>query len=120
MSHVVMIEEDALVRKLLEERLLHAGWAVTALRNAHDLMAVLESAPPVDLIMLDLAPPSLTGLATIEDVRRHGIHTPILVLTTFEPPHLHAIVTSTGGTDLVRKPYDQEQLIERMQRLVAA
>lgn len=114
-----MIEEDALVRKLLEKRLQAAGWTVTALRDADHLIPVLQGSP-ADLILLDLAPPDMHGLETIERIRSQGISTPILVLTTFEPPHLHAIVLGNGGNDLVRKPYDQEHLIERMQRLVAA
>ncbi|MDX9749738.1 MAG: response regulator [Flavobacteriales bacterium] len=119
MPHVVMIEADALVRKLLEQRLQDAGWTVTALRDAADLVTVLQRAP-ADLIMLDLAPPAMHGLETIERVRDHGFRTPIMALTTFEQPHLHAVVLGNGGNDLVRKPYDQEQLIARMHRLVAA
>ncbi len=114
-----MIEEDALVRKLLEMRLQAAGWTVTALRDGDPLIDLLHAAP-ADLIMLDLAPPDMHGLETMERIRSRGIATPILVLTTYEPPHLHAFVLGNGGNDLVRKPYDQEHLIERMQRLVAA
>jgi DNA-binding response OmpR family regulator len=42
------------------------------------------------------------------------------VLTAYELPHLHATVRSTGANELVQKPYDQEELIARMRRLLAA
>ena len=45
---------------------------------------------------------------------------PILVLTAYELPHMHATVRGAGANDLVQKPYDQEELIHRMRWLMAA
>ena len=119
MPHVLLIEDDALVRKLLEKRLITAGWQVTALRDGRELLARLNQAP-IDLIVIDLGLPQVDGLTLVEEIRAHGITTPVLVLTAYDLPHLHATVQSTGANDLVQKPYDQEELIERMQRLIAA
>jgi DNA-binding response OmpR family regulator len=44
----------------------------------------------------------------------------VLVLTAYDLPHLHATVRGTGANDLVQKPYDQEELLLRMARLLAA
>lgn len=119
MHHVILIEDDALVRKLLEKRLVAAGWRVTAMRDGRDLLHVVEADPPA-LIMLDLGLPHLDGLSLVEELRSQGIVTPVLVLTAYELPHLSATVRSTGADDLVQKPYDPEALIDRMQRLIAA
>ena len=56
----------------------------------------------------------------VEQLRQQGITVPILVLTAYELPHLHATVRGVGANDLVQKPYDQEELIHRMRRLMAA
>ena len=45
---------------------------------------------------------------------------PVLVISAYELPHLHATVQSAGANDLVQKPFDQEELIGRMARLLAA
>ena len=119
MPHVLLIEDDALVRKLLEKRLIAAGWQVTALRDGRELLARLNQAP-IDLIVIDLGLPQVDGLTLVEQLRANGIQTPVLVLTAYDLPHLHATVQSTGANDLVQKPYDQEELIERMHRLIAA
>ncbi|HRH36951.1 MAG TPA: response regulator [Flavobacteriales bacterium] len=119
MPHVVLIEDDALVRKLLEKRLLGLGWQVTALRDGRELMATIH-AHPADLILIDLGLPHVDGLTLVEELRGTGVKAPILVLTAYDLPHLHATVRSTGADDLVQKPYDQEELIERMRRLLAA
>lgn len=119
MPHVLLIEDDALVRKLLEKRLVLAGWEVTALRDGRDLQARI-AARPADLILLDLGLPGVDGLTLVEQLRAQGARAPILVLTAYDLPHLHATVRGTGADDLVQKPYDQEELIERMRRLMAA
>ena len=119
MPHVVLVEDDALVRKLLEKRLITGGWVVTALRDGRDLFAVVAQQPP-DLILIDLGLPGADGLTLVEELRAQGITVPIVVLTAYDMPHLHATVRGTGANDLVQKPYDQEDLIVRMRRLIAA
>ena len=44
MPHVVLVEDDALVRKLLEKRLLNAGWQVSALRDGRGLTPLAAQA----------------------------------------------------------------------------
>ena len=119
MPHVVLVEDDALVRKLLEKRLLAAGWEVSALRDGRGLLTYLDERP-ADLILIDLGLPQIDGLALVENLRACGIDTPVMILTAYDLPHLHATVRSTGANELVQKPYDQEDLLRRMKRLLAA
>lgn len=119
MPHVMIIEDDALVRKLLEKRLQLAGWEVTALRDGKDIGQYLDRTA-VDLILVDLGLPYMDGLSLVESLRAQGVITPILVLTAYEMPHLFATARSTGANDLVRKPYDPEVLVERIKQLLAA
>ena len=119
MHHVVLIEDDALVRMLLAKRLEAAGWSVTALRDARGLDALLADCP-ADLIVADLGLPYLDGLAVVEGVRARGLSVPVLVLTAYDLPHLEEAVLGAGADALVRKPYDQDELVERMRRLMAA
>ena len=119
MPHVIVIEDDALVRKLLEQRLIAEGWVVTALRDARGLQGRLKHTA-ADLVVVDLGLPYLDGLTVVEQLRADGIEVPILVLTAYELPHLYATVRSTGANELMSKPYDQEDLVRRIQQLLAA
>lgn len=119
MPHVILIEDDALVRKLLQKRLERAGWEVTALRDGAELDERLAERP-VHLFLIDLGLPGADGLTLIERIRAEGVAAPIVVVTAYDLPHLHATVRGAGANDLLQKPYDQEELIERMRRLMAA
>ena len=119
MSHVVLVEDDALVRKLLEKRLVLAGWQVSSLRDGSGLVDLLR-VRPADLVLLDLGLPRVDGLALAEELRANGIDTPVMIVTAYDQPNLQAVVRSTGANALVRKPYDPEELLEQMRRMLAA
>jgi DNA-binding response OmpR family regulator len=119
MARVVLIEDDALVRTLLMRRMTLAGWSVIPLRDTRGLEHLLAS-EPVDLLVMDVGLPHGDGLSAVEGLRAQGITTPVLVITAYELPHLHTAARSVGANDLVQKPFDQEELIARMARLLAA
>lgn len=119
MPRVILIEDDALVRKLLEKCLLSAGWQVLALRDGRELQREIEQFP-ADVLLIDMGLPYIDGLALVESLRARGIDTPVIMLTGYDLPHLHATVRGSGANDLVQKPYDQEELLRRMARLLAA
>jgi DNA-binding response OmpR family regulator len=119
MPHVLLIEDDALVRKLLEKRLQQAGWRVTALRDGRAALDLCRELQP-DLVLLDLGLPHVDGLHVVETLRDHGVVQPIVVLTGYDLPHLRTTVQGSGASDLVQKPYDPDALLDRMQSLLAA
>lgn len=119
MHHVLLIEDDALVRMLLEKRLVEAGWQVTSLRDGRGMSEVMQGLQ-VDLVILDLGLPYIDGLALVEMLRGQGHLGPIMVLTAHELPHLFETVRDSGADSLLLKPYDQEELIRQAAALIAA
>ncbi len=119
MPHVILIEDDALVRTLLQRRMVAAGWEVTALRDGRDLEESLRE-KAADLVVLDLGLPYMDGLSLLELLRAQGSDVPVMVLTGYDLPHLHEAVIGAGADALVQKPYDPEDLVQRMQHMVAA
>ncbi len=100
-------------------RMVAAGWSVTALRDARELDQVLQE-NPADVLVVDLGLPYMDGFAVVEGLRARGITTPVLVISAYELPHLHESARSSGANDVLQKPFDQDELIARMGRLLAA
>ncbi len=119
MARVILIEDDPLVRTLMMRRLTGAGWSVIALRDGRDLDDIL-STQKVDLLVVDLGLPYIDGFALIEHLRARGIDTPVLAITAHDLPHMRATVQGAGANDLIQKPFDQEELLRRMNGLLAA
>ncbi len=119
MPQVILIEDDVLVRKLLEKRLRNAGWHVVALPDGREMQAALD-AGGVDMLLIDMGLPYGDGLTLVQRIRSQGITTPIMILTAYELPQLDEMVKRIGANDLMFKPYDQELLLARMERMCAA
>lgn len=119
MPHVMLVEDDALVRTLIAHRAMDSHWRVTTLKDGRDLERMMCD-EPVDLLLIDLGLPHVDGLSLVEDLRARGVTTPVLIITAYELPHLLDTITGVGANGLLQKPFDPEELLERMQRLMAA
>lgn len=119
MPRVILIEDDDLVRTLLMRRMLEDGWDVSALRDGRELEKAIELRDP-DLLVVDLGLPYIDGFALVESLRAKGCAIPVLVISAYELPHLHEAAKNSGADDVLQKPFDQEELLDRMGRLLAA
>ena len=119
MPHVMLIEDDALVRTLIAHQVMDSDWRVTTLKDGREVERMLMD-EPADLLLIDLGLPHVDGLSLVENLRAKGIDTPVLIITAYELPHLMETVKGSGANDLLQKPFDADDLIDRMQRLLAA
>lgn len=115
----MLIEDDALVRTLIAHRAMDSHWRVTTLKDGRELERMMRD-EPVDLLLIDLGLPHVDGLSLLEDLRAKGITTPVLIITAYELPHLLSTVTGAGANGLLQKPFDPDELLDRMERLMAA
>src|ERR1700722_13772719 len=79
-TKVLVIEDDALIRRLLRATLPSRGFAVTEAASGAAALDLLKSEPP-DLIILDLGLPDMDGLSLLRHIRGGGSHIPIIVLS---------------------------------------
>ncbi len=115
---VVLYKEHAafLLRTLLEQ----AGYAVKLSPDGRDALAKLASMEPVDLVLLDLMLPYVSGYQVLIEARQNPKwqHVPIVVVTarTLEMDAVRAL--QTGANDFVRKPFAPEELMARIRRAI--
>ena len=83
---VLVVEDDAPVRRMLERTLAAEGYAVAAVADGGSALAHAESVPP-DAIVLDVAMPGIDGLAVARRLRSKGVSIPILMLTARDGVH---------------------------------
>ena len=115
----MLIEDDALVRTLIAHHAMDADWRVTTLKDGRELERMLQD-EPADLLLIDLGLPHVDGLSLLEDLRARGVKTPVLIITAYELPQLLNTVLHSGANDLMQKPFDPDELLHRMLRLMAA
>src|SRR5688572_10816694 len=117
---VLIVEDNAHAAYLLRTLLEHAGYAVSLSPDGRDALAKLSSMEPVDLVLLDLMLPYVSGYQVLIDARQNPRwkHVPIVVVTarTLEMDAVRAL--ETGANDFVRKPFMPEELVARVRRAI--
>jgi CheY-like chemotaxis protein len=114
-KHVLIVDDDTGFRMLLRKVLEGAGYKVSEAKNAIEVF----SAPPADLIVLDIQMPGISGIRVLESFKSDtGFKGKILVLTALTDSE-HARQAREGGTDgFMLKPVPKEKLLAQVQDLI--
>jgi heavy metal response regulator len=111
------VEDDATIAEFVARGLREAGFAVDC---ASDGEAGLSAASrqPYDVAIVDLMLPRRDGLSLIEELRRRGVATPVLILSARRSVDDRVRGLQTGGDDYLTKPFAFSELLARVQALV--
>jgi len=111
-AHILVVDDDDGIRKMLEQHLAANGFDVVAARDGVEGFDRFSSSRP-DLILTDLAMPRADGFALIERVRA-GSSTPILVLSVRGGDVDKVRALDLGADDYVVKPFSTVELLARV------
>jgi two-component system, OmpR family, response regulator PhoP len=114
---LLVIEDEAVIRESLREELTKLGHNVDVAADGEDgLFAGMEY--PIDVAIVDLGLPKLSGLQVIRKLRQSGKRFPILVLTARDRWQDKVEGLEAGADDYVAKPFHFEEVHARLQALV--
>jgi two-component system, OmpR family, response regulator len=115
--HALIIEDDAAIADFIARGLREAGFAVDVAANGEDgLDAALAGQP--DVAIVDLMLPGRDGLSVIDELRRRGRTTPVLILSARRSVDDRVRGLQAGGDDYLTKPFAFAELLARVQALV--
>ncbi|QZA76397.1 two-component system response regulator KdpE [Deefgea tanakiae] len=113
---LVLIEDDAPIRRFLKTTLEHAGILVfEAETGQRGLMAVASRKP--DLVILDLGLPDIDGIEVIRQLRDWS-DLPILVLSAREQEDIKVTALDAGADDYLTKPFGVDECLARIRVLL--
>lgn len=114
---LLVIEDDVTLRESLVRKLRDSGFAIEQAADGKEgLYFALEY--PVDLAIIDLGLPEMSGLDLIREVRAKGKTYPILILTARDRWEDKVDGLSAGADDYVVKPFHFEEVEARVNALL--
>jgi len=114
---LLVIEDDTTLRESLAAKLGEAGFAVEQAADGKEgLYFAMEY--PIDLAIVDLGLPEMSGLDIIREVRRQGKSYPILILTARDRWEDKVDGLDAGADDYVVKPFHVEEVTARVNALL--
>jgi two-component system, OmpR family, alkaline phosphatase synthesis response regulator PhoP len=120
MAHILVVEDEQHLAIGIKFNLESEGYRVTAVGDGQSAVATVDVAdPPIDLVVLDLMLPGMSGYAVCEAIRRTGNPVPVVMLTarTLVEDRIRGF---DAGTDVyLQKPFDLEEMLSVIRNLLA-
>lgn len=114
---ILVVEDDLAILTGLSMSLKFEGFEVLqAQEGKTGLQKAVDEAP--DLVVLDIMMPGLNGYEFLEELRRRGHHTPVLVLSAKGLETDKVMGLNLGADDYVVKPFGLKELIARIRALL--
>ena len=117
MFHILVVEDNANTRKLMETVLLQNGYQPVLACDGVEALEILDK-KHIDLIVLDIMMPRMDGYEFTETLRSSGCDLPILMVTAKEKPADKRKGFIIGTDDYMTKPVDEEEMILRIAALL--
>ncbi|MBM4440759.1 MAG: response regulator [Candidatus Rokubacteria bacterium] len=121
-ARILVVEDNRDTAALLRDLLEAEGYAVEAAVTGEQALAQLEQNPDVDLLVLDLMLPGMSGYEVIERLRAHSelASVPVLVLSALSSTSARIRGLRDGADDYMTKPFLPEELLARTRTLVTS
>jgi DNA-binding response OmpR family regulator len=114
------VDDDPDIRGVLAEFLAEEGYRTSVAATGREALAQLESRDSVpDLMLLDLMMPEIDGYAVLEHLRQNMLQEfPVLIFSAQRPGPAILKALDSELRDFIAKPFELEELLVRMQRLL--
>lgn len=116
---ILSVDDSASIRLIVKQTLASAGYAIVQANDGAEGLAKAR-AGAFNLVITDLYMPVMTGLGLIRELRKLPAYTgiPILFLTTESDGATKQEARAAGATGWITKPFQQEQLISVVRKVL--
>lgn len=115
--HILIVEDETRLREDLQDRLRNNGYVVDVAADGEEGLYFGQEFP-LDLAVIDIGLPKISGLDLVRRFRANGRHFPILILTARRSWQDKVEGLETGADDYLVKPFRFEELQARLNALL--
>ena len=115
-EHILVVDDDREIRRLIEEYLTQAGYRVSTAADGKAMRRLMEQ-HRFDLVVLDLMLPGEDGLSLCRDLRSRS-NLPILMLTARGSEIDRIVGLEMGADDYLAKPFNPRELLARIRSIL--
>lgn len=118
--HVLVADDEPYLGRIVQMKLEDERYRVSLVDNGRAALELLEGEEVVDVVLLDILMPGMTGMEVLERVRTlpHRAETPVIVLTAKGQDTDRAEALSLGAVDFFTKPFSPKKLTARLNELM--
>jgi two-component system, OmpR family, copper resistance phosphate regulon response regulator CusR len=114
---VLLVEDEKKLARAIARQLERAGYEVVLAFDGETAIEFVTSRE-LQLIILDINLPGMTGLDVLQQIRNRSYNTPVLFLTARDSIKDKTHGLDIGADDYITKPFDSSELLSRMQAIL--
>ena len=116
---VLVVDDEPYIGRIIQLKLENGPYRVELVQDARTALDRLHAAEPIDLILLDIMMPHVSGLDVLAALRQipHRRGTPVIMLTAKGHETDREQAASLGATDFLTKPFSPKKLLARIDEL---
>lgn len=115
-NHILVVDDDALLRRSLSLHLEQVGYRVTPAENAEDALAIAQRDQP-DLILLDIGLPGMDGLEAMRHFQKEN-DVPIIFVSARRRELDTILGLELGADDYITKPFNPDVLLAHVRAVL--
>ena len=115
-KHILVVDDDALLRRSLSLQLEQAGYQASTAATAEDALALARRERP-DLVLLDVGLPGMDGLEALQHFQQ-GVGVPVIFVTARRRELDTILGLELGADDYITKPFNPDVLLARVKAVL--
>jgi CheY-like chemotaxis protein len=122
MAHILVIEDDSMLRSMLHQMLEHEGHDVLVAEDGLEATRLYQKQTNIDLIVTDVLMPEKDGLEVIMDIRNQMPHVKIIAISGGgRISHTDYLIAARrlGAHKTLPKPFARQELMDSINSLLA-
>ncbi|HUT21171.1 MAG TPA: HD domain-containing phosphohydrolase [Anaerolineae bacterium] len=114
-ERILIVDDEPLMTEMIRDHLSFEGFRATTTNDSSEVMDLIE-ADHYDLMLLDVGMPDPNGLIVLQQVQGEHPFLPVIMLTAFTDADTASQAMRDGASDYIVKPYQEAQLVSRIER----
>jgi two-component system OmpR family response regulator len=119
MKRLLLVEDESHLSIIIKYNLEAEGYEVIVAADGPTALKAIEEDPlGIDLVILDLMLPGMSGYAVCESIREQGLSLPVLILSARTLTEDRIRGFDVGADQYLQKPFDLDELLSRVRNLL--
>jgi DNA-binding response OmpR family regulator len=120
--HILVADDEPHIGRIVQLKLERGPYRVTLVDDGRSALELLRGDEPVDLVLLDIMMPYVSGLEVLAETRTlaHRRDTPVIILTAKGQDADRTESLALGATDFFTKPFSPKKLLARIDEILGS
>lgn len=116
---VLVVDDEPYIGRIIQLKLEDGPYDVEVVLDGRSALELLRADDPIDVILLDIMMPHMSGLEVLAEVRQiqHRRDTPVIMLTGKGQEADRERAATLGATDFLTKPFSPKKLLARIDEI---